>query len=60
MSIFKQLAVCDDLSKLLDKYDKVAEMTRGSKYPPGYYKGINESLREELRNLIKDNSGGIY
>lgn len=60
MSIFKQLAVCEDLAKLLAKYDKVEAMTNGQEYPAGYYKGINEHMREELRALIKRNSGNIY
>lgn len=60
MSIFKQLAVCEDLAKLLDKYDKVEALTGGQEYPAGYYKGINQQMREELRALIKRNSGNIY
>lgn len=60
MSIFKQLAVCDDLAKLLDKYDKIEIMAEGSEYPASYYKGINKHMREELRKIITKNSGGIY
>lgn len=60
MSIMKQLAVCEDLAKLLDKYDKVEAMTGGNEYPAGYYKGINSHMREELKKLIQKHSGGIY
>lgn len=60
MSIFKQLAVCEDLAILLEKYEKVEKLTCGQEYPAGYYKGINEHMRKEIRNLITKHSGGIY
>jgi hypothetical protein len=60
MSIFKRLAVCDDLALLLEKYEKVEGLTNGQEYPAGYYKGINEHMRKELKKLITKHSGGIY
>ncbi len=60
MSIFKRLSVCDDLATLIEKYDKVEALSSGSEYPAAYYKGINKTMRDELRKLAHKHSGGIY